>query len=300
MAWIQESLELSGVANNIVEFIERPMKTLNVKLMSCGEFLAKVNIRRGIFLDDSLSPLLLMICMFPLTEILRQVKSGYTLKCGEGLNHLLFMDDRKIYGKNEREINALAFTVNIFSTDIGMEFGIKKCGTLIFKRGKVVRSDGIELPRGEKIKEIEETGYKYLGITEYDKIEESTMKEDFRTEYIRRTTVIMRSRLHGRNKIKALNTWAVSLLRYSAGIIMWTVGELEAMDRKIRKIMTINKEFYPKSDVDRIYISLSKGDRGLIGCKSCVITEENSLGWYVVNHIEPLIVAVKESNTLPC
>ena len=298
-SWIQESLELSGVANNVVEFIARSMKTWNVELMSCGEFLAKVNIRRGIFQGDSLSPLLFVICMFPLTEILRQVQSGYTLKCGERLNHLLFMDDLKIYGKNEREINALTSTVEIFSTDIGMEFGIKKCGTLILKRGKVVRSDGIELPSGEKIKEIEETGYKYLGITEYDKIEESTMKENFRTEYIRRTKVIMKSRLHGRNKIKALNTWAVSLLRYGAGIIKWTVGELDAMDRKTRKIMTINKELHPKSDVDRLYISRSKGGRGLIGCKNCVITEENSLGWYVVNHIEPLIVAVKESNTLP-
>ena len=35
------------------------------------------------------------------------------------------MDDLKMYGKNEREINALSFTIEIFSIDIGMEFGIK-------------------------------------------------------------------------------------------------------------------------------------------------------------------------------
>ena len=112
-SWIQESLELAGVANNVVEFIARSMKTWNVELMSCGKFLAKVNIRRGIFRGDCLSPLLFVICMFPLTEILRQVQLGYTLKCGERLNHLLFMDDLKIYGKNEREINALASTKEI-------------------------------------------------------------------------------------------------------------------------------------------------------------------------------------------
>ena len=81
------------------------------------------------------------------------------------------------------------------------------------------------------------------------------MKENFRTEYIRRTKVIMKSRLHGRNKKKALNTWAEYLLRYGVDIIKWTVGEFDAMDRKTRKIMTINKEFHPKSDVDRLYIS---------------------------------------------
>ena len=61
----------------------------------------------------------------------------------------------------------------------------------------------------------------------------------------------------------------------------------------------MNKEFHPKSDVNRLYVKRSSGSRGLIGCKSCIITEENSLGWYLMNHIEPLIIAVRESNTLP-
>ena len=37
----------------------------------------------------------------------------------------------------------------------------------------------------------------------------------------------------------------------------------------------------------------------MIGCKTCVKAEENSLGWYVKHHIEPLIVAVRISNTVP-
>ena len=86
-SWILESLELARVAKNVVEFISRSMKGWNVELMSCGEFLGKVNIRRAIFQGDSLSPLLFVICMKPLTEILRKVSMGYTLKCGEKLNH---------------------------------------------------------------------------------------------------------------------------------------------------------------------------------------------------------------------
>ena len=38
--------------------------------------------------------------------------------------------------------------------DIGMEFGIAKCGVLMLKRGKVVNTDGIELPNGETIKKV--------------------------------------------------------------------------------------------------------------------------------------------------
>ena len=124
------------------------------------------------------------------------------------------MDDLKIYGKSEREINSLVSTLELFSTDVGMEFGTKKCGTLVLKRGKVVGSDGLELPSGEKIQNVEEGGYKYLGITEFDRIKESTMKESFRKEYLHRTKVIMKSKLNGKNKIKAMNTWAVSSIRY--------------------------------------------------------------------------------------
>ena len=146
----------------------------------------------------------------------------------------------------------------------------------------------------------EEKIEKYLLlIKEFDKIKDSEMKECFRKEYLRRTKAIMKSRLHGRNKIMAMNTWAVSLMRYGAGIIKWNVAELDEMDRKTQKIMTMNKEFHPKSDVDRLYVTRSKGGRGLIGCKSWVVTGENSLGWYVRNHDEPLLIAVKDSNTIP-
>ena len=58
--------------------------------------------------------------------------------------------------------------------------------------------------------------------------------------------------------------------------------------------MTLNKEFHPRSDVDRLYVSRMEGGRGLIGRKMCVKAEENSLGCY-----EPLIVAVRISNTVP-
>ena len=75
--------------------------------------------------------------------------------------------------------------------------------------------------------------------------------------------------------------------------------EDDEINRKTKKVMTMNKELHPRSDVDRLYVSRMEGGRGLIGCKMCVKPEENSLGWYVKHHIEPLIVAVRISNTVP-
>ena len=41
----------------------------------------------------------------------------------------------------------------------------------------------------------------------------------------------MKSQLNGKNKIKAANTWAVSLKRYGAETIKWNKEELQEIDK---------------------------------------------------------------------
>ena len=147
------------------------MKNWRTTLMSNGQNLGDVSIRRGIFQGDSLSPLLFGVCLIPLSVILRKTKGKYQLgKEGESINHLLFMDDLKLYGNDERRIDSLINTVRVFSDDIRMAFGLKKCGVVVMKRGKVVKYDGVDLPDGRRMKSVEEDGHKYLGILEYNEV----------------------------------------------------------------------------------------------------------------------------------
>ena len=120
------------------------------------------------------------------------------------VNHLLFMGDLKVFGKNEKEIDSLIKTVEVFSCDIGMEFGIKKCGVACIKRGKLSKAERLRLHSGKVIKEVTEEGYKYLGILELDKVKDQEMKQEFSAECMRRLKIIMKSKLHGRNKTKAI------------------------------------------------------------------------------------------------
>ena len=70
--------------------------------------------------------------MIPLSLLLRKVKASYKwVKKKFKLNHLLLMDDLKLFGKSEDQIDSLVQTMFIFSEDIGIEFGLKKCGTVI-------------------------------------------------------------------------------------------------------------------------------------------------------------------------
>ena len=66
------------------------------------------------------------------------------------------MDDLKLFGKRNDEIDSLVQTVFTFSEDIGMEFDLKKCGMVILKEGKLVMFDGIYLPNQEIMKEVDE------------------------------------------------------------------------------------------------------------------------------------------------
>ena len=178
--------------------------------------------------------------MVPLPLILKKVNACY--KWGKKeykLNHLLFTDDLKLYAKSEEQTNTLVRTVYVYSTDIGMEFGIKKSGILTLKRGKIVKSEGIKLLDGEVMKQVGQEGYTYLGIIELDRTKETEMKEKITKEYKRRQRLILKSKLNGRNKVTVINTWAVAIFRYGAGIIQWKASELKDLDRKSRKKMTM-------------------------------------------------------------
>ena len=107
---------------------------------------------------------------------------------------------------------------------------MKKCDILTLQRGKVLRSEGIKLPNGSVMKDIQGSCYKYLGILETDKMTENEMKSFLRQDYTRRLCFILKSKLHARNTITAIKTWPVSVLRYGTGILELTKEEISQMD----------------------------------------------------------------------
>ena len=74
------------------------------------------------------------------------------------INYLMLMDSIKLFGRGTKEIDTLVQTVRIVSGDIRMEFGIEKCALVNIQRGKITRTEGIHLPHGNNIKDIDENG----------------------------------------------------------------------------------------------------------------------------------------------
>ena len=165
----------------------------------------------------------------------------------EKINLLLFMDDLKLYSKTEKTLDSFVQTVRIFSTDIKIEFGNEKCTVLVLKRGKVVKSEGIKLPDNKKMRSLKENeGYKYLGIPQADQIKQKEIKDKVGNECKRRVRKILETKLNGQNVIDAINTWATSLLRYSAVFLGWTKEEIQKLDTRTRKLLTMHGGLHPK------------------------------------------------------
>ena len=129
---------------------------------------------------------------------------------------------------------------------------------MVMKRGKLDRSERIRLPNGGIIRSIGDDvdSYKYLGVL--DDIMRDEVKRSVK-EYIRRVKKTLSSKLNAGNVIKAINSWAASLLRYNGRDCNWTKRELAELDRKSRNLLTIHGALRPRSNVSRLYLPRREG-----------------------------------------
>ena len=98
------------------------------------------------------------------------------------------------------------------------------------------------------IKELDpRKAYKYLGIEDSFDIQHKNEKEKLKKEYLRRMRLVLCTELSAKNKIQATGSLAVPVLRYSFGIVDCHQQELQKLDRKTRKLLTIHGHRHPKA-----------------------------------------------------
>ena len=94
-SWVNECMEVFGIA--FKKILQKSMQQWRLSLTANGEDIGEVNVKTGIFQRYSVSPLLFMLSMVPVSLILK--KANAVLQMGEKkyiFNHL-FMDDLKLY-----------------------------------------------------------------------------------------------------------------------------------------------------------------------------------------------------------
>ena len=74
--------------------------------------------------------------------------------------------------------------------------------------------------------------------------------------------------------------------------------ELEELDRRTRKLMTIYGPNHPKADVDRLYLLGCEGGRSLLGLEDCVQVEVHSLDKYLNTSKKKILKEVSRSRII--
>jgi hypothetical protein len=296
-SWIIQALEIYRVSPVISEFLEHNMALWNTTLMlnhSGGVGKSQgIKINRGIFQGDSLSPLLFCLSLIPLSTELNNAKLGYRIQ-NNTINHLFYMDDLKLYAKNDSDLEGLLKTVKNFSDDIGMDFGLEKCAKVSLEKGRVALTSPIDLDISTTIRELEQDKtYKYLGVNEGGRIQHSQMKEKIKREYYRRVRLILNTELNSQNRFIAINSLATPVVQYSYNIINWTLQDIKRMDVKTRKLLTSHNMHHPKADIERLYLPRNEGGRGLISLEMSYKTTTIGLEAYLDATTDWMMTLVK-------
>jgi hypothetical protein len=223
----------------------------------------------------------------PLTNLLNSTGYGFNIRLNNTtlskLNHLLYMDDIKLYASKKNHILSLLTITENFSNDIGMSFGIDKCKTQSICRGHYENLEYIT-KEGEIIKNLNKGEfYKYLGINQSNHIQHSIIKENLEKQFYLRIKSILKSKLNGNNLIKAVNTYAVLLLTYSFGVIKWSKTNLQNINIQTRVLFTKFCKHHPKSAIERFNLPRENGGRGFSNLEILQHNQIASLKNYFLN-----------------
>ena len=74
LSWMTECLDLIGIVENIRSLLVNSMEWRKLMLCSGNSELGKVEIKRGIFQGESLSPLVFVLALSPISFIVRKAK----------------------------------------------------------------------------------------------------------------------------------------------------------------------------------------------------------------------------------
>ena len=241
----------------ILEFLKSIISKWKLSIRSGSEEILEKSVERGILQGDSLSPLLFVLCIDPLSRQLNGKHKKVNVSTESGMyitNHLLFVDDLKLMAESDEVLKMLMEETKEFFKTIGLEMNKDKSAT----NTEACAEDATLL---EGIQ-----SYKYLGITETacsNISEDSFMK--VRNEIIIRIRRLCETKLNSKNLFKGINEHAISVINYHIGVLKLEPSDFIKLDDEIRKVLMDYKIHLQPANKERLYLPREKLGRGL--CK---------------------------------
>ena len=268
--WLREMFSVRRFPQWIGNLIERLSAKWNtrisVRTRQGTELSECILFARGLLQGDALCPKLFTLCMNPIAWKL-QASEGYRLSkpINTKITDLLYVDDLKVYAASEAKLKVVLREVQAAMGDIGLLWNERKCTVVNVKRGCLQElAPGLKIDEQQLIKSLtEDSQYKFLGVLESIKQEDSLVLESAARVYLQRLSVIWSSPLSDHHKVVATNQFALPVLIYFMWTQVWPITELQRLDRESRKIMVENGGKHPLGTSDLLYLPRKVGGRGL-------------------------------------
>ena len=162
-----------------------------------------------------------------------------------------------------KRIGILIQSVRIYSDDIRIAFGIKEMWHANNEKGKTINDGRNRTTKSRKNQNTWRKGnLQILGNIERGHHQIcGNERKNLKKEYHSKTRKLLKIKPHSRNIIKEINTWVVPLVRYSGPFLKWTREELQQIEQRIGKAITMHKALHPRDGVDRLHVSRKEGGR---------------------------------------
>jgi hypothetical protein len=283
---------------HILEQLHQIWKT-RLELWEKGKMLKseQIKFKCGFFQGDAFSPVGFCITEIPLSVLLEKMP-GYMM--GEQnlrntkINRFYFIDDLKIVQGSEADLQRANSLIGKVSTAMGMKFGISKCAEIVYRRGKMVKAEGLELKEGlvKALNPEEDEYYTFLGIEEGDGQMDTLVKKRVSEKCYALASELCSMELFERNLVKAINSKAMATVRYTMNICHFTKSELREFDVKMRKILIEKRARGIQESIERMYMPRDVGGRGFISFELMYKMTKISIAVYLALTEDPMLKEV--------
>ena len=128
---------------------------------------------------DSYSPVGFCLTEVPVCTLIKNTRRYRMGKPGERRlkrTHSFFTDDLKVYQENHKRLEVVNEMIVQGSHDTGACYGVSKCAEIVFKRGKMIKGEGLPVlqERMNTIDPNDNETYQFMGVEQSDGIKKRT------------------------------------------------------------------------------------------------------------------------------
>ena len=151
------------------------------------------------------------------------------------------------------------------STDTGACYVVKKCAEIVFRKGKIIKGEGLAVLE-EKMDALDPNKneiYKFLGCKQADKIDVKRVMERVKKEIRRRLDHLTGLNLNDKNLMKVITCRVIPVAGYKMNVFNRGKGDSDELDMTV-KVALPREEFRGRQSSDeRLYLKRNEGGRRL-------------------------------------